>query len=156
MKRLAMSMKSLSLMLMFLVVGGCAALRSDLSEPDVAVTALRMGQSEGFSQTVLIDLTISNPNTTALKFNAISYRVRIEGRDVISGGSSEPLEIAAGGAKTYTVPATVNLMSGLGLIRELISKPKNKVAYELNATLEPSGLFSIPMHLKKIDSISLQ
>lgn len=141
---------------MLFVIGGCAALRSDLKSPDVSVASVRMGAGDGMYQTMLVDLMITNPNSTALKFNAISYRVRIEGRDLVSGTSNEPLEIAAGGSQKYTVPATVSLMSSFGLVRDLMSKPKNKIAYELNATLEPSGLFSLPISVRKVDVFSVQ
>lgn len=138
------------------VMTGCAALREDLIAPEVSVSGLRMGSADGMSQTVLVDLMIVNPNKIAVKFNAISYRVRIEGRDLVSGASREPLEIAAGGTQKYTVPATISLMSGFGLVRDLVSKPKNKIAYELNATLEPSGLFSLPLSVRKVDTIAIQ
>ncbi len=139
-----------------LALGACAALRGDLAAPDVALAGLRMGQGDGMYQTLYVDLMISNPNSIALKFNAISYRIRIEGRDLVSGTSREPLEIPSGGVKKYTVPATIGLMSGFGLIRDLMNKPKNKIAYELNATLEPGGLFSMPITVKKIDTFKLQ
>lgn len=141
---------------LIIFLSGCAAFHTNLAEPDVSLVGLRMGHGDGMYQTVLVDLMIANPNDTALKFNAINYRVRIEGRDLVSGSNHEPLEIAANGNQKYTVPATVSLMSGFGLIRDLISKPKNKISYELNATLEPTGLFSLPINVKKVDTISLQ
>lgn len=148
--------KRLSLIATLMLLSACAALRGELAAPEVTLSGLRMGQGDGLSQTVLVDLLITNPNSIALKFNAITYRVRIEGRELVSGTSREPLEITAGGAQKYTVPATVSLMSGFGLVRDLMSKPKNKIAYELNATLEPSGLFSLPISVKKADTFSLQ
>lgn len=150
------SKKSFGLPVLLLVLTGCAAFRNDLVAPEVSVAGLRMGSGDGLYQTVLVDLMIANPNDSALNFNAITYRVRIEGRDLVSGTSREPLEIPAGGSQKYTVPATVSLMSGFGLIRDLMSKPKNKIAYELNATLEPSGLFSLPLSVRKTDSFTLQ
>lgn len=149
-------MKYFSIFAMAMLLSACALFHNDLSAPDVALSGLRMGPGDGMSQTILVDLLITNPNSSALKFNALSYRVRIEGRDLISGSSHEPLEIAAGSAQKYTVPASVSLMSGFGLIRDLVTKPKNKIAYELNATLEPSGLFSMPINVKKADVISAQ
>ncbi len=150
------AVKRLSMVVLLLALGACAAMRNEFAPPDVALAGLRMGQGDSMSQTLLVDLMITNPNSVALKFNAISYRVRIEGRDLVNGTSREPLEIAPGAAQKYTVPATVGLMSGFGLIRDLMSKPKNKIAYELNATLEPSGLFSMPLTIKKADTFSLQ
>ncbi len=149
-------MKLFATIAVFAALGGCAVLSGKLNPPEVSVAGLRMGPGDGMYQTVLVDLMIANPNDTALKFNAINYRVRIEGRDLINGSSREPLEIAAGGTQKYTVPATVSLMSGFGLIRDLITRPKNKIGYELNATLEPSGLFSLPISVKKIDAFALQ
>lgn len=150
------AVKRVSMTVVLLALSACAAMRGEYAAPDVAVAGLRMGQGDGMYQTLLVDLMITNPNNVALKFNAITYRVRIEGRDLVNGSSREPLEIAAGTAQKYTVPATVSLMSGFGLIRDLMSKPKNKIAYELNATLEPSGLFSLPLTVKKADTFSLQ
>jgi LEA14-like dessication related protein len=148
--------KRLSIAMALLALSACAVLRGEFAAPDVALAGLRMGPGDGMYQTLLVDLMITNPNSVALNFNAISYRVRIEGRELVSGTSREPLEIAAGSAQKYTVPATVSLMSGFSLIRDLMSKPKNKIAYELNATLEPSGLFSLPVNVKKADTFSLQ
>jgi LEA14-like dessication related protein len=144
------------LVTLLIALGGCAALQGDLTAPDVALVGLHMGRGDGMNQTLLVDLVIKNPNKLALKFNAMSYRIRIEGRELVSGTSREPLEIAAGGTQKYTVPATISLMSGFGLMRDLMSKPKNKIAYELNATLEPSGLFSLPISVKKADMFSFQ
>lgn len=150
------SSKLLVVFALLTALSGCALFHNDFIAPDVSVAGLRMGQGDGMSQTILVDLLIANPNKTTVKFNAISYRVRIDGRDLVNGASREPLELAAGGTQKYTVPATVSLMSGFGLVRDLISKPKNKIAYELNATLEPSGLFSMPISVRKVDAFTLQ
>lgn len=148
-------MKRRLLLILLSGLAACSALQGHLQAPDVALVGLRIGQSEGMYQTVLIDLMITNPNATSLKLNAINYHIRIEGRDLINGISREPLEIAAGEAQKYTVPASISLMSGFGLIRDITTKPKNKISYELQATLEPGGLFSVPITVKKIDAFSL-
>jgi|GEM_PF-576229 len=124
-------------------------------DPDIAIANLRMGPGEGFYQTVYIDLVITNPNSKPMKLDAISYRVRLQGRDLVNGTSREPLELPAGGVARYTVPAGVNLMSGLGFIKDFLTKQRDSINYELDATLEPSGLFSMPIRVKKSDSISL-
>lgn len=148
--------KHLSIAVLLLALSGCAALRGEYAAPDIALVGLRMGSGDGLYQTLLVDLMITNPNNDPLKFNSINYRVRIEGRDLISGSSREPLEIAGGSAQKYTVPTSISLMSGFGLMRDLIAKPKNKIAYELNATLAPTGLFSLPITVKKADTLLLQ
>jgi hypothetical protein len=46
-------------------------------------------------------------------------------------------------------------MSSFGFVRDVLTKSKSKVGYELTATLEPSGLFSIPLTVRKLDTLSL-
>jgi LEA14-like dessication related protein len=130
-------------------------LRNEFSDPEVSLVGLRLGQGDGLYQTVLVDLMVTNPNHMALKLNAIQYRIRLDGRDLISGASREPFEVPAGGSEKYTVPATISMLSGFGFIKDMLTKPRDKISYELNATLEPTGLFSMPITVKKSDSIAL-
>jgi LEA14-like dessication related protein len=124
-------------------------------QPEVALAGLRMGPGDGLHQTLLVDLVITNPDSSPLKLNALSYRVRVDGRELASGSSREPLDVAAGASARYTVPASINLMSSFGFIKDVLMKPKNKINYEVNATLEPAGLFSVPISVRKADSIEL-
>jgi LEA14-like dessication related protein len=123
--------------------------------PDVSLAGLRMGAVEGLQQTILLDLTVTNLDSAPLKLNALSYRVRLEGRELATGSNREPIEIPAGATSRYTVPANINLMSSFGFIKGLLMQPKNKINYEVEATLEPAGLFSMPITVRKSDSISL-
>lgn len=148
-------MKRLTIAAITLLLTACSLFRNDFIAPDIALVGLRLGSSEGMYQTVLVDLMLTNPNASDLKFNALSYRMRLEGRDLVSGTSREPLVVPAGGSAKYTVPATISLMSGFGFIRDLLNKPKDRIAYELSATLEPSGLFSIPLTVRKADTVKL-
>lgn len=137
-----------------LLISGCSLLGRHI-QPEVALIGLRMGPGDGLQQTLLVDLVITNPDASPLKLNAISYRVRVDGREIASGSSREPIDISAGASLPYTVPASINLMSGFGLVRDVLTKPKTKLNYEIDATLEPDGLFSVPITIRKSDSISL-
>lgn len=137
-----------------LVLSGCSLLGQHM-QPEVALRGLRMGPGDGLHQTLLVDLVITNPDASPLKLNAISYRVRVDGRELASGSSREPIHIDAGASLPYTVPASINLMSGFGLVRDVMTKPKTKINYQVDATLEPDGLFSMPITVRKSDSISL-
>lgn len=124
-------------------------------QPEVALAGLRLGPGDGLRQTLLVDLVITNPDVSALKLNALSYSVRVDGRELASGTSREPLEVAAGGSTRYTVPASINLMSSFGFIKDVLMRPKSTINYEVNATLEPTGLFSVPISVRKADSIDV-
>lgn len=141
---------------MLLALSACGLFHRDHPmDPDIAISGLRMGPGEGFYQTIYIDLVITNPNRTAMKLDAITYRIRLQGRDLVNGTSREPLDVAAGGTARYTVPAGVNLLSGLGFIKDFLQKQRDSINYEIDATLEPSGMFSLPIRVRKSDSISL-
>ncbi len=144
-----------ALLIVAVALGACSLLSNQFSEPEVALVGLHLGPGDGLHQTIMVDLLVTNPNHIALKLNAIQYRIRLDGRDLISGVNREPFEVPAGGSAKYTVPATVSLWSGFGFIKDMLTKPRDKVSYELNATLEPSGLFSMPITVKKSDSIAL-
>lgn len=137
------------------LLSACGLFGNHFADPEVALVGLRLGPADGMVQTVMVDLLVTNPNSSELKLNAIQYRIRLEGRDLISGVSREPFEVPAGGSEKYTVPATINLLSGFGFIKDVLTKPRDRINYELNATLEPNGLFSMPVTVKKADAISM-
>lgn len=137
------------------LLAGCGLFRSGLADPQVALAGLRMGSGDGLNQTVIVDLLVTNPNSVDLKLNAIQYRIRLDGRDLVSGSSREPFEVPAGESARYSLPATISLLSGFGFIRDMLTKPRDKISYELNATLEPRGLFSMPITVRKADTVSL-
>jgi LEA14-like dessication related protein len=148
-------MKGALVLILVSLLAGCGLLQSGLADPQVALVGLRMGAGDGLNQTVMVDLLVTNPNSVDLKLNAIQYRVRLDGRDLISGVSREPFEVPAGESARYAVPATISLLSGFGFIKDMLTKPRDKISYELNATLEPSGLFSMPITVRKADTVAL-
>jgi LEA14-like dessication related protein len=148
-------MRGALVLILVSLLAGCGLLRSGLADPQVALVGLRMGPGDGLNQTVMVDLLVTNPNSVDLKLNAIQYRVRLDGRDLISGVSREPFDVPAGESARYAVPATISLLSGFGFIRDMLTKPRDKISYELNATLEPSGLFSMPITVRKADTVAL-
>lgn len=147
--------RRVALVAMTTLLSACGLFHNEFVHPDVALVGLRLGASDGLNQAVIVDLQITNPNDFDLKLNAIQYRIRLEGRDLINGSSRDPLDVPAGGSERYSLPATINLLSGFSFIKDMLTKPREKLGYELNATLEPSGLFSIPITVRKADTVSL-
>lgn len=144
------------LLVLVLALGGCGLFRGQFADPEVAIAGLRMGQSEGLYQQVLIDLVIVNPNKRALALDAIGYRVRIEGHELVSGISRAPLLVEPGGTARYTVPASLSLFGGFNVIRDLMLNPKREgVTYELDAKLEPSSIWLPTIRVNKSETIPL-
>src|SRR5690606_39377514 len=105
----SLPMRSLGIAAIVLATSACGLVPTR-QRCDVSLASVRMGQGEGLYQTVLLDLMVSNPDPSPLKLNALSYRVRIDGRELASGISREPLEVMPGATVKYTVPATVNVL----------------------------------------------
>lgn len=143
-----------SLLLLTLILSGCSIF-GHREAPDVALAGVRLGAGDGLHQVVLVDLIVTNRDSSPLQLNALNYRVSVEGREIAAGSSREPLDLPVGGSVKYTVPATLNLISSFGFVRDVLMRPKNKINYEIDATLEPAGLFSMPISVRKSDSLSL-
>ncbi len=124
-----------------------------LLSPEMAISGLNMRPGSGMSQAALIELTITNPNNKALELDAFTYRIRLQGRDLASGTIRDHLSIPAAGSIRYSVPASINGLASFNFFRELASKPRAPVRYELEATVEPAGLFSMPLSVSKSDAI---
>lgn len=124
------------LITLFMVLSGCASW--NLQEPDVSVVNLRLGPAEGLSQTLNVDLVIFNPNAVPLELSSLRYQLAVENYHLVTGGSTEPLNIPAGGEAHYTVPARLHILAGIGLLRALLSKPRDALNYRLEAELKPA------------------
>lgn len=148
-----MPLRTVAVVLALAVLSGCGLLRSSFAQPDVAVASIRLQPNEGFYQPVLIDLMVYNPGRRPLELAGLHYRVRLEGHELVRGTSREPLEVPAGATVRYTVPAGFNLLSGLGFLRDLLARPRERLRYELEATLEPAGIYWQPIEVRRADFI---
>jgi hypothetical protein len=110
----------LCLLVLLLGLGGCGLLRGQFADPEVAIAGLRLGPSEGFYQVVYIDLVIVNPNKRVLALDAIGYRIRLDGHELVAGTSRTPLQVEPGGTARYTVPASLSLLGSFNVIRDLL------------------------------------
>ena len=138
------------------LLSGCATLRGDFVEPDVAIANVRLGQAEGLYQPLFVDVVITNPNRDALALDGISYKIALQGHELVKGVSREPLQVAAGGTARYTIPASLNLLNGLGLIRDLMSQQRGgSLNYKLEAQLDPSSWWMPKINVDRSDEIKL-
>lgn len=135
-------MKRLSLFSVLLLglLTGCALLQPAFETPEVRVTSVRMLPSETMAPRFEIGLHVINPNRTPLKLNGLTYSVNLEGFKVLSGVANDLPVIAGYGEGDVLVEATADLVSSLGLISELMQRPRETVTYDLNAKLDIGAL----------------
>lgn len=71
--------------------------------------------------TLAVNLRIGNPNGFALPTGALQYALKVAGRDLVTGASSQLTGVVAGGNSVVTIPAKVSTV-GLALGASSITK----------------------------------
>ncbi len=139
-------------LLSLLFASGCALLRG-VSEPEVTLTSISFGGSQSMTQIINLGLRVQNPNSFALKFNKLNYRIFLEDSEVASGRRAEPLTIEANDHASFSVPFELNLFSGLSLAEKLIRRPKNTLDYRLEVDADIANFGLGVMTLRKDSTI---
>lgn len=125
-----------ALLLILLILGGCAKFSSNYEEPTVGLKTFRLIPTESIVPTFEIGLHIINPNREPLDISGLYYTVAIEGHKVLAGVASDLPEIKGYGEGDITIEATVDLLSGAKLIRSLLVQPTTTFEYTFNAKLD--------------------
>lgn len=100
------------------LVSGCASLTRPWQAPEVALAGLRIKEITLASQTFVVTLAVKNPNDRALPITAMTYRIQIEGSEVVQGASALDRQIPAFGEAVVDVEVAGSL---LGLVAQLPS-----------------------------------
>ncbi|PKY10199.1 hypothetical protein B1757_10790 [Acidithiobacillus marinus] len=100
------------LTLMALLLSACSAFPAHA--PQVQLENIHPQTLGLVSQTFVLDLKISNPNSSALSAKAGEARLYVQNRQVAFGLLSKPVHIPAYGSRMVSVPVTGNLLPLLG------------------------------------------
>lgn len=125
--------------LVLMSLSGCASLPAGYELPVVNVRGVRTVSDGGVVPGFEIDLHVINPNRTALRLDGVFYTVDLEGHRILSGVASQLPSIPAYGEDVVTLNASVDLLSGINLLSELMSQPRSEFNYDLNAKLDLAG-----------------
>lgn len=88
-----------------------------------------------------VALRIVNPNDRPLAIRGMAYQVFLRERRVLSGVSSEPLDVGPFSETTANLEVSAGVLGSLGLLRDLINdSPAEGLPYELRAKLSTGGL----------------
>ena len=131
---------SIAVLLVAVLLAGCAGLRPGWETPTVTVKSVRAIPSQGMLPEFEIDLHVVNPNREALKLAGVSYTVNLEGHELIKGVGNDLPVIEGYGEGDITLNASADLFAGVGLIRELMSSQKDTLSYSFEAKLDPGAL----------------
>ncbi len=108
-------------------------------EPEIVVQGVRAVPSAGNIPNFVIDLNIVNPNRSPIHLNGVFYTLHLEGHRLFTGATNELPVIEGFSEAGFSVNANPDLLSGLGLIADLFSRPRSGFEYEIDAKLDVGG-----------------
>lgn len=120
---------------MALLLGACASL-NPISKPEVAITRINVGASNGLQQQLLVGLQLDNPNGFDLRMGRLRYEMSLAGSKLASGRFNEEVVIPANGQSNIDVPVGINLLSGFGLLKNLLTNVGADLDYELKLSAD--------------------
>ncbi|MBV1916135.1 MAG: LEA type 2 family protein [Pseudomonadales bacterium] len=132
---------------LLLCVAACASLQSTLNPPDVELTSVKLLPTNGFSQPLLIGLTITNPNSADLSIEALSYDLKLLSQPILSGTGGDLPTVPSYGKVEIAIPSSISLLDSWQFLKKLLANPGQPVSYQLEAEITLSGIpFPISIH----------
>lgn len=127
---------------LLLLLGACAGLPpGDFDRPEIELIGLRPLSGRGMEARFLVTLRIVNPNATALAVEGMAYEIELRDTRVLSGVSSQRLEVDAFSETAAEVEVAAGLLGSLALLRDLLGNPPQEaIPYALRAKLSLGGL----------------
>ena len=132
--------RSSYLLLMVVLLAGCAGQLYDYETPKVNVSSFKSLPSEGTGPRFEIGLHIINPNRSPLELQGLSYTLHLEGHEIMTGVANQLPVIAAYGEEDVIIQAGVDLLGSIRLVMDLMSQQRDEFTYSLEAKLDPGGL----------------
>lgn len=140
---------------LLLCVTSCASIQSTLNPPQVELTSIKLLPTNGFSQPLLIGLTITNPNSADLNIEALSYNLKLLDQPLLFG-AGENLPTVPGHSKTnIVIPSSISLLDSWQFLKKLLANSGKPVGYNLSAEVTLGGL-SIPININQSGKIILE
>ena len=110
---------------------GCATPES-FQPPSIDIANLKLASTGLFSQELLMDLRIGNPNDFAIPLNGLSFKLDVNGLPFAEGLSNYSVTVPRLSYATVQVNGTTNTLS---LMRQLMSLGSSeKIDYRLHGT----------------------
>lgn len=124
------------------LLNGCAFLKNRYAqEPEINLKNVYLQEVQAFSATMVIVLSVKNPNKIDLNVEEISYEVQLNNQEFTKSKLDKKTIIPAGETKLVEIPLPVNYLKALNGVGKILSG--EDVAYIVSGTAKISGL-SIP------------
>lgn len=110
-----------------------------LEQPGIALSSVKLLESEGLTQRFQIGLSLTNPNRVALPINGMSYTLSLNGYDLIKGVSADIPTLQAYSETPVLLEGTADLFEALRLLNALMRENQPELEYRLAAKLDVQG-----------------
>lgn len=129
------------LLLLFLLLTGCATLSPGYEKPQINVTSFAVApESAGLAPRFNIGIQVINPNRTALPLKGMTYSLEIEGNRVLSGATANLPRVPAYGMADFMIEASPDLLGSARLLGDLFARQRDIFAYTFKGRLDVGSL----------------
>lgn len=115
---------------------GCALLRDDLQPPAVRLVAIMPGTSTITELGFLCRLRIDNPNDVALPIQGGEVLLTLADRAAARGRLAGDATIPAGASAELDAVVSINVMSAVTIIADLLEQPDAMVPYAIEGYVD--------------------
>lgn len=139
-----------------LLLQACSGMQTGYESPTVSVQSFRAipsGTGAGLPM-FEIGLLVTNPNLEPLELAGVSYKISLDGKNIINGVGNDLPVIEGYGEGLFTVNAGIDVLAGIQLFRSLMNKTDDTFEYAFEAKLDP-GAYRRKIRVRDSGSISL-
>ena len=126
-----------SILIISLLVAGCAGLGRSLEPPRVSLADIRVENFTGFETVFQIQLRVINTNEVDLNVKGLDAQLEINGQPFATGVSNTPVKIPSFGTELVTVAVYSSVIKMFKSVYGLHESEELK--YRLNGKLRVSG-----------------
>jgi LEA14-like dessication related protein len=137
-------MRSVPLLLLAVVLSGCALFVPKLETPRLSIVDLQVRKATLIEQQLQVRVRVENPNDRSLPVKGLSYTIYLGGQEFATGVSDASFVVPALGTAEFNMDVTAN---AAGAIFAILGKPGGQgIDYRMQGRVELSHgwLRSIP------------
>ena len=148
------AIKGFGLLITVWLLSSCALFSPSYEKPEVNLIKVEPLSRQGLEQRIVIGLSILNTSNTELNISGLSYHLKLQDLNVISGVTSGLKPIPAFSESRIELQASVNIFSGFRVLESVLNNKGGAVKYELETKIS-TGWWRFPITVVESGSIDL-
>lgn len=130
---------------LLLAVSGCATLQQLVKTPEVTYERLTIRDMSLAESTLVFHLHAVNPNPVGIRLNSLTYNLKVNNKDLLSGVLDKDVALKANGTTEVSVPVTLNYFKVFASVSDFMAA--RQIDWDLSGTFQIMGL-QFPYHAK--------